>query len=369
MNGAVKGWCPSAYRPMMSGDGLLVRVKPRLGRLSLEQVRCIATVADRFGNGVIDLTSRANIQLRGIGEADHVAVLGVLQDAALIDKDPIREARRSILVTPFWATSDLTQQLATALEVALLDLPDMPDKIGFAVDAGAAPLLRDVPADFRFEQSKDGGLILVADGAARGVTVTLQTAVPILIKLARWFVNTGGAESGRLARHLARVPLPDEFAQVERSVAGAPVFDAHAYGVPFGSMRAADLMAFVEASHPSAIRVTPWRMLILEGGVPVDHPKFVRDPMATILAVSACPGAPACASASVATRPLAAQLVGRTKGALHVSGCAKGCARSKVSDVTLVGRDGRFDLVQNGRASDMAERKGLSEAEVLELFC
>ena len=29
-----KGWCPGAYRPMMSGDGLVVRVRPTLARLT-----------------------------------------------------------------------------------------------------------------------------------------------------------------------------------------------------------------------------------------------------------------------------------------------------------------------------------------------
>ena len=33
----IKGWCPSALRPMQSGDGLVVRVRPRGGRLSAEQ--------------------------------------------------------------------------------------------------------------------------------------------------------------------------------------------------------------------------------------------------------------------------------------------------------------------------------------------
>ena len=33
-----KGWCPGAYRPMMSGDGLVVRVRPVLARLTQAQV-------------------------------------------------------------------------------------------------------------------------------------------------------------------------------------------------------------------------------------------------------------------------------------------------------------------------------------------
>ena len=36
MSGVVRGWCPNAWRPMAAGDGLLVRVRPRLGRLDAD---------------------------------------------------------------------------------------------------------------------------------------------------------------------------------------------------------------------------------------------------------------------------------------------------------------------------------------------
>jgi precorrin-3B synthase len=37
---------------------------------------------------------------------------------------------------------------------------------------------------------------------------------------------------------------------------------------------------------------------------------------------------------------------------LHVSGCAKGCAHPRPAPVTLVARDGLYDLVRNGRPGD-----------------
>ena len=52
-----KGWCPGAYRPMMSGDGLVVRVRPVLARLTAEQVLGLCETATAFGSGLIDLTS------------------------------------------------------------------------------------------------------------------------------------------------------------------------------------------------------------------------------------------------------------------------------------------------------------------------
>ena len=35
----VFGWCPGALRPMMSGDGLVVRLRVPMGRLNPDQIR------------------------------------------------------------------------------------------------------------------------------------------------------------------------------------------------------------------------------------------------------------------------------------------------------------------------------------------
>jgi precorrin-3B synthase len=59
-----KGWCPTLLSPMQSGDGWLARVKPSAAKLSASQARIVADAARRYGNGHIDLTSRANLQIR-----------------------------------------------------------------------------------------------------------------------------------------------------------------------------------------------------------------------------------------------------------------------------------------------------------------
>ena len=93
----VKGWCPDAWRPMMAGDGLLVRVRPPLARLTAAQVAGLCEAAVQYGNGQIDLTARANLQLRGVTEAGWPALLGALQALGLVDPDPVREGRGAIL--------------------------------------------------------------------------------------------------------------------------------------------------------------------------------------------------------------------------------------------------------------------------------
>ena len=97
----VKGWCPGAYRPMKSEDGLVVRVRPRLARLTADQAAGLCDVALDYGSGHIDLTNRANLQIRGVAEADYDMVLAGLGALGLLDEDPSQESRRNILVAPF----------------------------------------------------------------------------------------------------------------------------------------------------------------------------------------------------------------------------------------------------------------------------
>ena len=368
---AVRGWCPSAYRPMASGDGLLVRVKPRFGRIAADALSALADLSDRFGNGVIDLTSRGSLQVRGVSEAGYPALLDALIAAGLVDADAEREGRRNVVVTPFWAPGDLSERLAAAVIGALDRLPELPGKMGIAVDTGSARRLTDVSADFRFEMNGTSSLILRADGAAKGVCVTEETAVDRLIEMAEWFVESGGLQAGRMARHIARIPMPDHWnvpaAQSSATeVVPGTVETGQLLGVPFGQMETAQLRSLLSRAAVSDVRVLPWRMLLLEDAVPVEVEGFLSGPD-PLLYVAACPGALACGQGEVATRNVARALVGQVRS-LHVSGCAKGCARQAASDVTLVGRNGRFDLVRNGRVGETPQHSGLTEAEVVELL-
>ena len=130
---AIKGWCPGALRPMQSGDGLVVRVRPFGGRLDSTQIAGIADLAERYGNGLIDVTSRANLQIRGVTDEGHQPLLEGLARLHLLDPDPATEQRRNVLATPFWNVRDETQALAAELDEALAESTlDLPTKFGFA---------------------------------------------------------------------------------------------------------------------------------------------------------------------------------------------------------------------------------------------
>ena len=366
----VKGWCPDAWRPMMAGDGLLVRVRPPLGRLTAEQVEGLCAAAIRHGNGQIDLTARANLQLRGVTEAGWPILIAELQALGLVDADPERERRGAILINPDWHEGDDTHAIASEWRARLAELPELPGKVGFVVDAGRSPVLMGASGDFRIERAADGGLLLRADGRPRGVTVTPATAVDALIRLVHWFVESDGRSARRMARHMAALPdwAADDAVPAAPGVPTQP--GAHpmgaVHGLPFGRVEAASLAVLIH-THGCAVRLTPWRLLIAEGvaTVPVAGMLLADSP---ILHVDACVGAPACPQASVETRDLATRLATLIDGHLHVSGCAKGCARARAADWVLTGREGAFDLARNARAGAAPLHIGLTPERAVALL-
>lgn len=366
----IQGWCPGAHRPMMAADGLVVRVRPSFGALTPAQGLALADLAERFGTGWIEMTSRANLQLRGV--SDHAGVLAGLAEAGLLDADPSVEARRNIVLDPLreGARADrIAQALWDGLSGA--EFAAMPGKFGVVVDCGLERRLSDVSGDVWIEAS-GSALIVRADGATTGVAVADEAAaVACALDLVWWFLTSGGVGAdgrGRMRRHLAQVALPAEFVGDARpnpvAAAAVPgvVSEICLIGAAFGQLPASALRGMAQ-SGAAVLRATPWRMLALVGlrAMPDLGSEVISRADDPRLRVLACTGAPGCPQASVETRALATRLAAKVPqgGLLHVSGCAKGCAHPGAAPVTLVGRDGRFDLVRGGAPWDRAQETGL----------
>lgn len=358
LSGAVviRGWCPGALRPMDSGDGWVVRIRPPGGRLDGAQAQAIADAAEAHGNGVIELTGRANLQLRGVTPASHAPLIEALRPHGLIDADARAEGRRNIIVTPFAdAEADrLAAELAEALAASDLALPA---KFGFAVDPGAAPILTRDPADIRIEPGPN----LRADGATRAAPYRGPSDA---LALARWFLDQGGAPSGRgrMAALTARVLPPG--ATLPAAPPAAPLrpgphADGLLVGLEFGQIAPETLRRL---GRLAPLRLTPWRMVLIRGARRLPAiPGLILDPHDPRLRLRACPGAPACPQAQAATRPLARALAPLipADAVLHVSGCAKGCGWPRAADVTLTATGAGFDLIRHGRAQDAPALRGL----------
>ncbi len=61
-----RGACPSLSTPMMTGDGLLVRLRPEKSGFALAELTAIADAAALCGNGILEITARGNLQIRGL---------------------------------------------------------------------------------------------------------------------------------------------------------------------------------------------------------------------------------------------------------------------------------------------------------------
>ncbi|SEL88731.1 precorrin-3B synthase [Roseivivax marinus] len=383
----VKGWCPGAHRPMRSGDGLVVRVRPWLGALSADQARGLAELAARFGNGAIDVTGRANLQIRGVQDARFPELLEGLDALGLLDPDDSSEARRNIVLDPFRPMEHPHDRIAATLGEALrhAEFAGLPAKFGFVLDTvGPVRRLAGVSGDIRLE-SGPGGALVRADGAPTGRRVRdPEEALRVALDLARWFLASGGVGAdgrGRMARHLAgshRLPAKLTGSHLPSPAEPRPSPGANARGLTvgaaFGQFTTVQLRQLADALPPGAeLRVTPFGLLHLTAAPAADAlagSGLIATPGNPLLRVAACVGAPLCPQAEAETRETALRLAARLPAGIraHVSGCAKGCACPRASELTLIGRDGRFDLVRHGAPWDITERRGLTPADLDHIF-
>jgi precorrin-3B synthase len=410
-----KGWCPGALKPMETGDGLLARVRAPRGRLSLDQAAALADATIRCGNGAIGLSARGNLHLRGLSERTLADLHARLKESGLIDADPEVESLRNIVASPLddldpEASFDLGPSVA-ALEARLgedMRLRRLPAKFSFVLDALGRLPLGDVDADIRFEASRDGTLVvfLAADDAlaaecapaeAGDVAARLGSAFLALAlagageaapRRMRAFVQRTGAaavftEAGLQTRPGARSQRRASL----RDILGAQAFGAAVIvgaAAPFGEIEAVRFQALIERARAlgaNGLRLTPWRAFMIVGLDPrgaasmiasIAKLGFIASADEPRLRVAACPGAPACAHGHRSVRDDAtrwAAMLPKGEGViLHVSGCAKGCARPTATAATLTASATGYDLVPAGEAGDPPARRGLSSAQVMQLL-
>lgn len=389
----VKGWCPGALRPMQSGDGLIARVRPRVGLLSLDQARVLAGLAGRLGNGHIDLTRRANLQIRGLREEDLAELQAELDRLGLIDADAEIEAIRNIMVAPLSATRSTARRIAADLERALADdrrLLKLPTKFGLLVDEGGPASLANERADICLRvveekvavglDSGDGTHWLGACPATMATEIVLCGLYAFLDRNPRRRLRDLPLED-QFKIHSVLSPLLSPLPSFERTGGRALGVVQGAVGIaaPFGRLEAACLGRLTDLAAEAGateLRLSPWRTLysavrdeaagrsLLEGAEALGLITHADDPM---LQIEACPGAPDCESSSVDTRGDARRLASLVAargfaGSIHVSGCAKGCAKSGPSDLLLVGSAGRYRVTRDGEARGTIEADDLAAA-------
>jgi precorrin-3B synthase len=405
---AIKGWCPTLLSPMQSGDGWLARVKPTAGTLSAAAARLIADAARRHGNGHIDLTSRANLQIRGLSPRAAEQFAETIIGAGLASANPSLDAIRNVMASPLGpddpsAAFD-SHALARDIEAMLAGetaLWALPSKFGVVVDGGGVLPLNDANADVMV-RAHGGQLAVCLDGGTLAalcapslLTETVKALALAFLRLSaqrnepprrmRALVMAAGEEAIFVDAGLTATPASAGLTPEAKSHIGlislryqAP--SAFGVGLPFGRIDANALTRLADLSESYGdgnLRTTPWRALLLTGIAAGDAERLatdvkalgiIADPTDARLHIFACVGAPSCQSATVDARADAGRLaaaIGPTRNdAIHVSGCVKSCAHRGTAALTLVGRDGRYDLIRNGSTADRPSLTGLNMDQV-----
>ena len=384
--GWVRGACPSLSAPMPAGDGLLVRMTPRGGVLTVAQLAGIAEAAGKFGNGAIEITARGSLQVRGLSDRT-VDGFGRAIEALGIEAEGAPEIRIGALAgRDANETADprpLAADLRSVIEAHGLAVRLAP-KVSVVVDGGGALSLASVAADIRLEATDAGtwrvcvgrgGTDSVAIGRgdadkAVAASVALLDLLAQAGKQARARDLTGGAWSS-VAATLA--PASAAIPSAPASPVGIFMLSdgsvARGFALPFGQIDAKALQSFAASLDPKfELRLAPMRGLMVLGlsptqseqvGAIADAHGLVVDANDLRLKIAACAGAPACASAHLPTKSIAQSVVElrpdllATLPALHISGCGKQCARPAAPSLSLIGSAAEPELIEDGvRAGD-----------------
>lgn len=362
---------------MPTGDGLLVRIifnEP----ISVDKLCSLCDASEAHGNGIVEITQRGNLQIRGLTPASAPRFAGIIEVLGIG-----ADNRPPLLTSPLFGidageTFDPTPLLAhlkAAIQRERPDLQGLGPKVAVLVDGGGNLHLDAVYADIRLEATSDNLFKLSLAGTAYTAsfvgyvsTNRVVASVEDLLRLIASWGPTARAKDLVAGLKLGAAPA---IARPPCDPIGAyPLKDgtfASGFGLAFGHTTAVALKRFAQSAAEQGvrgIRAAPGRSILAIGSSLAAAEKlrdsaaaegFIVDVKDARRHVVACAGAPACASARLPTRELAPEvaraarsLVG-TSHVVHLSGCSKGCANPGPAAVTVVGPDG---VVLEGRAGD-----------------
>nr|WP_254711944.1 precorrin-3B synthase [Streptomyces sp. TRM64462] len=377
--------CPGALRLHRADDGGLARLRLPTGVLTPRQLFVLADAADRLGDGRVGVTSRGNIDLRGLGDGCGAELAEVLSDAGLLPS-AAHERVRNMVVSPLagldgqgCADVQLWARELDGLLCAEAWTAALSGRFLFAVDDGrgdVAGLGGDVTL-----LAEPGGHALVRIGG-RALRVAAADAPRAALAAAEAFLaaaREAGTGAWRVAElpegrrvdvagHLARAGVAAEPAAPEAyPVAGPPepgvVGDGRAVSVvaPLGRVTSGQFRALAPAAEVRAaavpraeVRVTPWRGFVVTGLADhgaaearlaaLEEAGYLTRPDTPWLGVTACTGRPGCAKSLADVRTDARPL---DHGGLpvHWSGCERRCGHPRGAwvDVLATG-DATYDI-------------------------
>jgi precorrin-3B synthase len=380
---------------MATGDGLLVRLLP-IGTIALDAFATLCAAARQHGNGIVEVTSRGSIQIRGLSAASAPRFAAAVAGLGIAAGDGI-----PVLINPLAGldAEDILDAgaLAADLRLALAQrslTSKLSAKVSVAIDSGGAIDLDGIAADVRLRAQAVNGVAAldVSVGGDRQRATHLgcvagQDGVAVTIRLLEVLAQRGrvrarevlAAEGIAAFRSAVEDLLVTANGRRDSGNGRKEALGLHglrdgtfAYGVglAFGHADATSLQRLsetAEAAGASGMRAAPGRVLIIIGLTQQTSSPFAAaaeslgfivrsdDPRRHVVA---CAGAPICASAKIAARAIAPLVAAAAAPHLdgsfkiHISGCAKGCAHPAPAALTVVGATSGCALIANGSTRD-----------------
>ena len=227
-------------------NSFMLRCRVPGGQLNGLQLRGLANIADDWGAGYADLTTRANIQIREIAPKHLVKVLLKLQELGMTSRGSGVDNVRNITATPTSGIDafELIDSLpyAKALHYYILnnrDLYNLPRKFNIAFDGGGAISVVADTNDIGFLAVKVGENKPVPPGVYfrvqlagitghsqfagdAGVLVRLEESVAVAAAMIRVFAENGDRTDRRKARLkylIDKWGIPKFIEEVEKKLA------------------------------------------------------------------------------------------------------------------------------------------------------
>jgi len=205
--------CPGVLRPWLADDGALVRIRLVGGRVPAPALAALSAVAQRYGDGDLHLTARANLQLRALPVTDgHLPdeVVAAVEATGLLPSRT-HELGRNLMVSPLTGIAggradlrDLAVELDDRLRASAA-LAGLPGRFLFVLDDGRGDLL-DRTADLGLV-ALDASRAQLRVGAGWGPVLPLAEAPAALVGLAEEFLDRRG-DGPAAAWHVRELSAP-----------------------------------------------------------------------------------------------------------------------------------------------------------------
>jgi sulfite reductase beta subunit-like hemoprotein len=188
--------CPGVLALHQAEDGGLARIRLAGGRVTASQLGGVLAAAE-LGSGLVEITGRANLQVRGLPGGVEPRLAELLGAAGLLPSPP-HDRARNILASPVAGRHPrslaATDAIVDALDRGICadpDLAGLPGRFLFAVDDGTGMALGR-GADLALVATGgagEGEFALLIAGVAAGERVVASEAAAIALRAARAFLE------------------------------------------------------------------------------------------------------------------------------------------------------------------------------------